>query len=463
MSDFDALLAKLPNAWPETLQPRIRERFLASGRTLVVLDDDPTGTQTVHDVPVITTWEGDHVRDLFVEEVPLFYILTNTRGYSTADAQAVNERIAEALVAAQAATGRPFTVVSRSDSTLRGHYPLETDVLAEALQLQDAPLLLAPFFEEGGRLTLNDVHYVIENGKATPAAETPFAKDAVFGFSHSHLPSWVEEKTNGKVRAAEVRSISLEAIRQGGPSKVSELLSELEAGQVCIINAVAMADMEVVASAIHEHRERGGEVLLRSAASIVRALAGLPKRPLLEPEDMVVDNGNGGLIVVGSHVPKSTAQFERLVSGKEVEVVELGVEEVLEEKVGTADIAKEIDAYLQAGRNVVLVTSRKVALGSDDRENMRISQQVSAALVATVSAITIPPRFLIAKGGITSSDIASKALGVTRAMVLGQLLPGVPVWRLGEETRFPGLGYVVFPGNVGGEEALLESVRRLRA
>ena len=48
-----------------------------------------------------------------------------------------------------------------------------------------------------------------------------------------------------------------------------------------------------------------------------------------------------------------------------------------------------------------------------------------------------------------------------RARVLGQLLPGVPVWELGDETKFPGLPYIVFPGNVGGPTALVEAVERL--
>jgi uncharacterized protein YgbK (DUF1537 family) len=53
-------------------------------------------------------------------------------------------------------------------------------------------------------------------------------------------------------------------------------------------------------------------------------------------------------------------------------------------------------------------------------------------------------------------------LGVKRAMVLGQILPGIPVWELGPETKFPGLPYVVFPGNVGGPDALKEVVRKLK-
>jgi uncharacterized protein YgbK (DUF1537 family) len=84
-------------------------------------------------------------------------------------------------------------------------------------------------------------------------------------------------------------------------------------------------------------------------------------------------------------------------------------------------------------------------------------------LIALVQRITATPRFLVAKGGITSSDIATGGLGVRRAHVLGQLIPGVPVWRLGAESRFPGMAYVVFPGNVGDDRALAEGMTRLAA
>jgi uncharacterized protein YgbK (DUF1537 family) len=67
---------------------------------------------------------------------------------------------------------------------------------------------------------------------------------------------------------------------------------------------------------------------------------------------------------------------------------------------------------------------------------------------------------LIAKGGITSSDIATKSLKVKLAMVAGSILPGVPVWKLGEESLFPGMHYVIFPGNVGGDDALSLAVAK---
>ena len=75
--------------------------------------------------------------------------------------------------------------------------------------------------------------------------------------------------------------------------------------------------------------------------------------------------------------------------------------------------------------------------------------------------LEIRPRFIVAKGGITSSEVGTKGLRVRRARVMGQILPGVPVWQTGPESRFPGLPYVIFPGNVGDENALRNAVEKL--
>ena len=79
----------------------------------------------------------------------------------------------------------------------------------------------------------------------------------------------------------------------------------------------------------------------------------------------------------------------------------------------------------------------------------------------TLERVTFRPRFVIAKGGITSSDVAARVLRVRRGMVVGQIIPGVPLWRLGEESRWPGLIYVSFPGNLGGPTALTDVVEKL--
>ncbi len=456
------VFASLPPVWQQDVKPRIRELLAERPEhKLVVLDDDPTGTQTVHEVPVLTSWDVATLRAEFGESCACFYILTNSRSLVAANAKMLNHEIATNLRAA--AGGKPFTVVSRSDSTLRGHFPLETDVLTAELGPFDATLII-PYFEAGGRYTIRDVHYVAEGDKLTPAADTPFARDAVFGYRSSNLREWVQEKTNGHVQAPDVASVSLETIRTGGADAVCAQLMSLAKDRVCIVNAAALSDMDVFALGLLMAESEGRRYLLRSAAQIVAARLGLEARPLLDAGEMKAGGAGGGLIVVGSYVPKTTEQLSHLLANTTTDRIELRVSSLLAENERGESIEQALEgirAALRAGQDVVLYTSRDLVTGEDAARNLQIGNSVSAALVEIVQRLAVRPRYLIAKGGITSSDLATRGLGVKRAVVAGQLLPGIPVWCLGAEAKFPALNYVVFPGNVGGPHALSEAVSKL--
>lgn len=459
-------LARLPAAWSTSLLPEIQKRVAEGKRALAVLDDDPTGTQTVHDVPVLTGWSVADLRAELERGGPVFFVLTNSRSLPLAEAQALNREIGRNLTEAAQLAGRDVAVVSRSDSTLRGHYPGEVEALAEALgQTFDATLII-PFFLEGGRYTIGNIHYVAEGDALTPAAETPFARDAVFGYRSSNLRHWVEEKTGGRVRADDVVAITIQQIRVGGPRVVGQALMDLERGDVCIVNAVSMRDMEVFVSGLLDAEESGKRYLYRTAASFVQARAGIGPRPLLRPEELGLPAEGGALFVVGSYVPKTTAQVNRLLAETGITRMEIDAASLLDEESATRTIAQAVEkvsAALARGEDVALYTSRGLITGKDAGENLAIGQRVSDSLVEIVRGLGVRPRYLVAKGGITSSDIATKALGIRRAEVLGQALPGVPVWRAGEESLYPGLAYVVFPGNVGGDDALVQIVRSLAA
>jgi uncharacterized protein YgbK (DUF1537 family) len=460
------LFASLPAPWPEDLSSAIRAMHAASRRKLVVLDDDPTGTQTVYDVPVLTTWQPAELAREFANDLPCFYILTNTRAFPAAEAVRINEEIAHNLIEASMQTSERhgFVVVSRGDSTLRGHYPLETDVLGRALAMGGMPpLLLVPYFEAGGRYTVNDVHYVAEHDTLIPAGETPFAKDPAFGYHSSNLREWVEEKSGGRVKASEVKSISLDDLRIAGPDVVKAKLLSLADGGVCIVNAAAPRDLEVLALATLQAENAGRLLVYRTAASFVAARLGLvPKEPWC-PKRRDSAETNGGLVIVGSHVPKTTLQLESLLAKCDVECVELSVEGILnaaQRGIILEHAVERANTAVLCGRDVVVFTSRTRVTGCGAEESLAIGNRVSAALVALLRGTVAKPRFIIAKGGITSSDLATHALGVKRAMVLGQILPGIPVWELGSESKFPGVPFVVFPGNVGGPDMLAEVVNK---
>lgn len=460
-----AVFAALPPVWPGDVLAANAAAAANSGRTLVVLDDDPTGTQTVHDIAVVTAWDTATLAAELAAAPACFYILTNSRSLPAPASRALHLDLAANLRAASAATGRAIVVASRSDSTLRGHYPLETDTLAEILGPFDATIL-TPYFEAGGRYTIGDIHYLAEGDRLIPAAATPFARDAAFGYRSSHLPSYVEEKSTGRTRAAEVATIPLELLRVGGPAAVAGKLRALARGSVCIVNAAAPRDIEVFAAATLAAEADGARYLYRTAAGFVAARIGQsPQQALLAPEAFSLRNAHGGLTVVGSYVPKTTAQLTALLATSDLAAIELSVAALLDETRRTSALSAtlvQINAALEAGRDTVVYTSRELITSPDAAASLAIGRRVSDALITLVQHLAVTPRYLIAKGGITSSDVATRGLGVRRALVLGQALPGVPVWQLGPEAKFPGLGYVVFPGNVGSDSALAELVTKLR-
>jgi uncharacterized protein YgbK (DUF1537 family) len=444
----------------------------ATRKKIVVLDDDPTGVQTVHDISVYTAWDAPTLEAAFDEEKRLFFVLTNSRGFIQSRTVEVHREIARNLAAVARKTGRDFILVSRSDSTLRGHYPLETETLREELERQDGARfdgeIICPFFKEGGRFTLGDVHYVREGGRLVPAGQTEFARDKTFGYRSSHLGDWCEEKTRGAFRARDLIYISLEDLRSVNIDAIeAQLLAAKDFNKV-IVNAIDYADVKVFAVAFYRALAKGKRFLLRSAAAIPRVLGGVSARPLLSREELA-DPGNpyGGIVLVGSHVNRTTRQLDELRNCRcPVEFVEFNQHLVLEPDGLKGEVARVIgvvEEMIQAGRSVAVYTRReRFDLDTNDPEKqLLVSLEISDAVTGIIAGLSVRPGFIIAKGGITSSDVGVKALGVRRATVLGQVKPGVPVWRTGAESKFPGMAYVIFPGNVGDDATLREVVEEI--
>ena len=323
-------------------------------------------------------------------------------------------------------------VISRGDSTLRGHYPGQVEALAHALGEAYHAILLIPAFFEGGRYTLRDVHYVEEHvGESSekdralePVGETEFAKDATFGFASSDLKAWVEEKTGGRVPAHAVASLSLTDIREGGPEAVTERLSGF-GGRTVIVNAAARRDLEVVALAALRAEGQGKRFLYRTAASFVQVLAGLAPRAPLSADELTTGEG-GGLVVVGSHVPKSTRQLKHLLAQRRLQHLDVSVAPLLDESARGREVervASLAEGALAGGETVIVSTQREL-LTADKSEHglsgLEIGRRVSESLVNIVRGVTTRPRFVIAKGGITSSDLATRGLNVKPALVRGQ-------------------------------------------
>jgi uncharacterized protein YgbK (DUF1537 family) len=443
---------------------RVRERVGAGGAKVVVLDDDPTGTQTVHGVDVLSDWSVPALAGALADPRPSFFVLTNSRSLTPARASALSREVAANLAEAAGRTGARFAVVSRSDSTLRGHFAVELDALEAGLGATMDARIVVPAFFEGGRYTVGNVHYVADAGRLVPAADTEFARDTTFGYRHSDLPAWIEEKTNGAAKAADVASVAIGELRSaGGAGLVRRRLLGLPRGAYLVVNAAAYADLEVFVHGLLLAEAEGRRYLLRTAASFVRVRSGIEPKPPLSARELLGSGTEGGLVLVGSYIEKSTAQLQSLLALPNAEPVELVVDRLADPGSRAPEagrVAAAAMGAMAAGRHAVVFTSRGRTSRLGTAGDLGAGRIVSGALVDVVRAIPRRPRFLVAKGGITSCDVAIRGLGMRRALVLGQAAPGVPAWQLGPETRFPGLRYVVWPGNVGGPDALRDLVRQ---
>ncbi|KAJ5925760.1 hypothetical protein N7454_007270 [Penicillium verhagenii] len=467
---------------------------------LVVLDDDPTGTQTCHDINVLTMWEVDLLATEFRSESRGFFILTNSRALPPNEARTLVTKILRNVSRAASMTGKEFEVVFRGDSTLRGHFKEELESHINTIGSPDA-WILAPFFGPGVRYTINDVQYVGDRDTLVPAAKTIFSKDRSFGYQSSNLREWIREKSGSQFRSKDILSVALEDIRLGGVSAIKKKLLSVPKGGILIVNAVQVEDMLMFTLALLEVRKKyKARFAYRTGASFVSSRLGIHQKSAILPEqipDLTPSRCTGGLILAGSYIPKSTLQVQSLIkkSGKNLTTLTVDVPALLVElqkypdvptmlchSLVLQEIVTRASADLHLGKNVLIMTSRDlVTLDSVTScaskslrklTNLDINNLVANALVHIVRHLSVCPRFLLAKGGVTSSDVATAGIAIKRARVLGQAAPGVPVWwcqgaedlksrdQGGREVNWTKLPLIIFPGNVGDEETLAEVVEK---
>ena len=397
---------------------------------MVVLDDDPTGIQTVHGCRLLTAWNVQEVRAALADDVPFFYMLTNTRAMTREEASQVIEDAMSTVIEANREYGWKLIFVSRSDSCLRGHFPLETDVMQRVLGKHGIPVWhpvpFAPAFIEAGRVTVEGAHYMRENGQLVPLSQTEFANDNVFGYSTSVLSDYIREKG---ASPADYEIVDAETYEQ----------------------LYAFADRLLTQTASFD-----GAVVIRCSSSLPKAISGIKDQPLLGRE--ILRNPYGvGCFVVGSHVRKTTRQLQNLLLAENTKGIEIDVRRILEgdglvKQETLARIAETAASQLTP----VIYTSRQEMRVDDADRRQLMGQAISDFLVELVESLPFLPSYLVAKGGITSHDILTKGLHVRTATVLGQVIANVPCLMT---DRFP---YIIFPGNVGDDDSLSEVYEKLR-
>ena len=421
---------------------------------MVVLDDDPTGIQTVHGCLLVTDWSQENLRTAFSDEQHFFYILTNTRAMTREEAARVTRSAMEAVVEANREFGYRLIVVGRSDSCLRGHFPLETDVVCDVLREHGIAVwprrTFCPAFIESGRVTIDGVHYMKDGERLIPTSETEFARDNVFHYSTSVLRDYIIEKG-------------------ANPDDYD------------IVNAQSYDELYAYVDKLEtETKDFDGAVVIRSSSSLPRALSHIPDKPLLSREALGIRDGGTGLFIVGSHVQKTTRQLNALLECEGTKGIELPIDHILDDgETLMAETLAVIADLVGEGVTPVVFTARKEVRIDDPDKRQRLGQTVSDFLVSIVRNIgtannanhpsaaegqgkdgsRISLAYLVAKGGITSHDILTHGLNVKVARVMGQAINSVPC--IMAELCGQPLPYVIFPGNVGNDNSLREIYEKL--
>lgn len=459
------ILSDLPKVESTDYRCLNKGLFKDLNKACIVVDDDPTGNQTVYDIPLLTNWSVETlVNEL--KQSSVFYILTNSRSLSAEETLKVYKEVAQNIDRASKITGISYTVVSRSDSTLRGHFPLEPSTLKKSLGIDKAITVFIPVMFEGNRVTINNMHFIKDGDDLTPVSKTPFAQDHSFKYSTSNLKEYIEEKSGGEIKANSVISFSLKDIRERSVKELSDAILELQESSYCVFNSACYSDLDKVSSALLLAEKNEKEIIYRTSSSFVPSYIGLKPKELLITDDIITEKTNtGGLTIVGSYVKKSSQQLqEALELFNATTTLEVDVEKVLSNKseVYLNAVIKQIDLNLKEGKHTIVFTSRKLVTGEDASSTINIASTISKALVSIVSGLSVKPKYLIAKGGITSHDLAIKGLEMKRSKVIGQIQPGIPVWKMDSDTKFPNLPYIVFPGNVGTTKTLKDVITKLK-
>lgn len=418
---------------------------------LVVIDDDPTGAQSEADVPMLLSWSQPLLRGAAKRRPRALHLLTNSRALERADAYRVVREAAEASVA----TLPDADLVLRGDSTLRGHVGEEYRALRDgAFDGDDTALMLVPALPAAGRVTLDGVHRIERNGGSQPLHETEYARDGDFSYGSSRLLEWAEERTAGYFRAADGQELQLAELRAGGPDAVAAALSHTAARAPAVFapDACTDDDLDLIAGGLRAALAGQTRVIVRCAPAFVARLAGSAA-----PGLVAAPRAHRGLLVAcGSYVPTSTRQLRRLVDRHPGRLVELPTgalasadperENAIERAVAAA--AQRIDE----GGVAIVATSR-----APDPRGLAFGERIADGLARVVAQLRSRVDVVLSKGGITSAINLRRGLGAESAQVIGPVVPGISLWQVMVPEGIP-MSYVVFPGNVGGDDALVEVV-----
>ncbi len=449
---------------------------MKNSRKIIVFDDDPTGSQTVYGCPLLFHWDKEILNKGINDPSPLLFLLTNTRSLSPQHAEKRLRDICNNLkeVFKENNLGLDeILFISRGDSTLRGHSILEPKIINQELGPFDATFHVPAFFE-GGRTTVNGIH-LLNN---IPVHQTIFAKDKIFGFSTSHLISWIEEKSNFEIKAKDIASININQLRDAnkslvGKEKLIDFLLTLSSNKSVVVDGQSSFDFDILGSAI---RSLGNKkrFLFRSAASLINSLSQIysENNSLKNFSTLRLRGKDGnfkpGIVLVGSHVQLADDQLQLLLEESSCIGVQLPVKKIariFEESSNESFLSdlenlwnKQLLDILDKKKTPVLFTSRGELSFSSMKQRMIFGVFLAKLMGRLVDRVSNRLGYIISKGGITTHILISEGLGIKSVNLKGQILPGLSVVCPCEKDK-EDLPIITFPGNLGNKETLLESFK----
>ncbi|QEO14604.1 hypothetical protein FLP10_09370 [Agromyces intestinalis] len=241
--------------------------------------------------------------------------------------------------------------------------------------------------------------------------------------------------------------VPLAEVRGGALARV---LAEAPAGAVVLPDAVDDDDIRLIAQATDAATRAGATVVVRSASPLAAELAGVASRRLLAAP---IASGVGPvLLACGSHTAGATAQLDAVVADWGAPAV-IDTDAALTDPVAAGHTAADAARRALAGRDLAFVTTERDRSASHN--TLAHGERVMTALTTAVRDLLPDVSVVVAKGGITSAEVARTGIGARSAVVLGQVLPGVSVWRMTAHDGREVL-YAVVPGNVGGPDTLVQ-------
>ena len=430
---------------------------------IIVIDDDPTGSQCVHDCLLLLNWNYETLLKGLMSNSNLLFILANTRSLSEKE---VKKRLREICTNFYKVTQENnlednLLFVSRGDSTLRGHNFLEPDLINKYLGPFDATFHI-PAFLEGNRITVNGKHFV--NG--IPAHKTPFANDNIFGYKTNDLKKLLLKKSRSKIQLKNIENLN--CIEQYSSHELRKFMESLKNNTHVIVDIDKFSQLEKLSEVTRE-LIKNKKFLFRTAASFLKAISNtkvIKKGNFYYSQLRLRNKLNNflpGLIIIGSHTEISTKQLNKLLELDAFEAIELDVEKFYKihaSKDKETKIIKLKNFFLEAIRKTiknsfipVIFTSRKEKVLENNYDQMDFYNSLSFFIAEIVADIKHEIGYLISKGGITSNTILNSSFDADYVYLEGQICSGISLVKV-KLINNNYLPVITFPGNLGDDYSL---------